>query len=271
MSRWREQEWRCPRSREIVIDQEGNIGEVLRTRSGFPDRKLDIADDRGTEVWTDEIATTWWVINDERALDFRKRRMAHLGFREGGVCCISGDLSLPFRIEAMDTNGFSNLPVFYLRDLRQFSPEIRTTTGLDLVYSPDIEFPPIESIFSPTDSGLKYRIEVSLVEKEREGWAPVGSPWEFFRMEDAVSEIQSWKCRLKARRIASAVGMGWKPSFPCWTVETDGENLRVVHVQTSAGTPALFPTAYHAAVGMDMMSHSEWISALSGSQDILEL
>jgi hypothetical protein len=133
------------------------------------------------------------------------------------------------------------------------------------------EYPPVEQIFSLHDSGTKYRIEVSLIEKETPNWTNCGSPWEFFEKESAIAEVERWKEFLKIRRVASVLSSHWKIEFPCWIVEAvleDGEILtRVRKTNAATGAPGYFQTSLHAALAMKMLSPSTWLKAYNFSQD----
>jgi hypothetical protein len=273
MSEWREQEWRIPRKGEVVRDSDGNLGRVLRSEGTLLKRKLWIADEKGTEIYSEEDAENFQLVDAPTTHDFQLRRYELMGYRVGRICSYKGNTNIPLEILQLDWNPVRYKMTVCLKDCREFRSEIMKTEERTLIIPFGEDFPPVETIFSATDSGLKYRVEVNLVEKDREGWAGVGSPWEFFTSEDALNEVENWKARLMIRRVASVLNSEWKIQFPCWTIDAihdNGEFLtRVKEVNSLNGSPGYFRTALHAALATTMIKPEIWSRALCSSQDYL--
>ena len=165
--------------------------------------------------------------------------------------------------------------VVCMKSLREFEGEVMRTSDLTLISVLDENFPPIESIFSSHDSGLKYRLDVNLIEKATPSWTNCGSPWEFQSQEDAIKEVEAWKSRLKIRRVASVLNADWIPHCPCWTIDATriGEKVftRVKPAETFEGSPGYFKTSYHAAIALTMIAPIDWERALFSSHDTLNL
>lgn len=271
MSEWREQEWRIPRRGEVVRDSDGNLGRVTRSEGTLQKRRLWISDEKGTEIYSGEDAENFSLVDTKISSDFQHRRYNLMGYEVGKLCSYKGNLNVPLEILQMDWNPVRYKMTICLRDLREFDGEIMKTEERELIPPFDMGFPPIETIFSSTDSGLKYRLDVNLIEKNREGWAPVGSPWEFNSMEDALKEVEAWKARLTIRRVASVLNADWKIEFPCWTVEAKQSDektvLRVREIQHMNGSPGYFKTALHAALASKLVFPETWKISLLGSQD----
>jgi hypothetical protein len=273
MSEWREPEWRIPRRGEVVRDFDGNLGRVLRSEGTLQKRVLWIQDEKGTEIHSGVESEAFQLVDSQTASDFQHRRYDLMGYRVGALCNYKGNLNIPLEILQMDWNPVRYKMTICMRDRRSFKSEIMKTEERSLIVPFSMDFPPVETIFSSQDSGLKYRLEVNLVEKNNEGWAGTGSPWEFFRIEDALEEVENWKARLMIRRVASVLNADWKIQFPCWTVDAileDGVILtRVREVETLNGSPGYFRSATHAALAVQMVKEKTWLKALSSSLDSL--
>ena len=271
MSEWREKEWKLPRKGDVVKDPDGNLGRVLRSEGTLTKRNLWIVDVKGTEIYSGEPAEMFQVVDNSIASDFHEERYKLKGFKVGALCSYRQDSNIPLEILQVDWNFLRDKMVICLKDLREFDGQVMKTEN-DSNLEPFLqEYPPLEEIVSAENSGLKWRIEVFLAEKENEEWVNCGSPWEFFKKEDALLEIEKWKARLLIRRVASVLSSHWKISFPCWTVETiiqDGKILtRVKKIEASSGAPGYFETSMHASLAMKMISPEIWIKAYDFTQD----
>ena len=95
------------------------------------------------------------------------------------------------------------------------------------------------------------------------------------KKEDALSEVEMWKARLKIRRVASAFGVDWNVKFPCWCIEVKEEDqkilTRVKQAEASTGAPGYFKSALHAAMAMRLLPVEVWRTASGFSQDQLDL
>lgn len=271
MSEWREPTWRIPRRGEIVKDREGLLGRVLKSEGTLDKRTLWVEDVKGTEIYSNEPAELFEAMDVETTGKFQTERYNLKGFKIGALCSYKGDTDVPLEILQMDWNALSDKMVICLRDLRLFEGAPMKTADDSLLQVFDMNYPPVEAIFSDYVTGLKWRLEVSLTEKLSEGWTNCGSPWEFITKEDALSEVDTWKARLKIRRVASVITGDWHVTFPCWVVEVKKEEdkilTRVSKIEASSGSPGYFQTSLHAAVAMKMIANETWNCAMGFSQD----
>ena len=270
MSNWREPVWKLPRKGDVVKDHEGRIGLVLKIHGPLGGKKLWITDEKGTEIYSEEPSEYFQVVENSVAENFHKERYRIMGFRIGALCSFR-DTDIPLEIVQMDWSFLRNRMIFCIKDLREYKGEIMKTDTLQNLNVFSHEYPPIEQIFSVHESGTKYRIDISLVEKEENGWSTCGSPWEFFDKESALQEIERWKDFLKIRRVASVLSSHWKIKFPCWIVESTNENgefmTRVRKTNSATGSPGYFQTSLHAALAMKMLPPEVWYRAYNFSQD----
>lgn len=271
MSNWREKEWKLPRKGDVVKDPDGNLGRVLRSEGTLTKRNLWIVDVKGTEIYSGEPAEMFEVVENSTASDFHIERYHIKGFKVGALCSYKQDSGIPLEILQLDWNFLRDKMIICLRDLRDFDGPIMKTEN-DSNLEPFLqEYPPIEEIVSSENTGLKWRLEVMLAEKENDGWSNNGSPWEFFNREDALKEVDKWKSRLLIRRVASVLSSHWKISFPCWTVEAiiadDKILTRVKRIEASSGAPGYFETSMHASLAMKMISPEHWLKAYDFTQD----
>lgn len=272
MSKWREKEWRIPRKGEVVKDAYGNLGIVTKSQGTFTKRNLYVSNVNGTEIYTNEPAESFFVVELDVAKKFHIERLSLKGFKEGALCTLVGK-DIPLEIIHIEWNPVRAIPILWLKDLRKFEDNIFKTDNETILSIFDLNFPPIEAIFSSYDSGLKWRLEVNLIEVDRPGWTNVGSPWEFKQKQDALNEVENWKSRLKVRRVSSVINSNWKISFPCWTVDSFFNEqkflLRVKKIESSIGFPCYFPTALHAATALKMIPKEDWQKVFISSQDPL--
>lgn len=270
MSSWREPEWKLPRKGDVVKDLDGRLGLVTRTEGPLNKKNLWISDEKGTEIYSEEPSEQFQTVENVVADVFHKTRYKLMGFEIGALCSYK-DTDIPLEILQMDWSFLRDKMTFCLRDLRDFKGEIMKTENLENLKLFSHEYPPLEQIFSTHETGTKYRIQVSLVEKESVSWSNCGSPWEFFEKEAAISEVERWKEFLKIRRVASVLSSHWKVEFPCWIVEAtveDGEILtRVRKTSSATGAPGYFQTSLHASLAMKMLPPSTWQAAYNLSQD----
>jgi hypothetical protein len=271
MSDWREKEWKLPRKGDVVKDPDGNLGRVLRSEGTLTKRNLWIVDLKDCEIYSNEPAEMFEVVDNIIASDFHKERYGLKGFKVGALCSYKQDSDIPLEILQLDWSFLRDKMILCLRDLREFNGVVMKTEN-DYNLEPfNQEYPPLDEIYSIENSGLKWRLDVFLAEKENEGWANCGSPWEFFSKEDAIKEVERWKARLSIRRVASVLSSHWKVSFPCWTVEAiivENEiQTRVKKINASSGAPGYFQTALHASTAMKMISLETWLKAYDFSQD----
>jgi hypothetical protein len=274
MSEWREQEWRIPRKEEVVKDPDGKLGRVTHTEGTLMKRRLWVENHNGTEMYSGEDAELFQVADLHTTSDFHHLRYNLKGYRVGSLCSYKGDPRIPLEILQMDWSNLRHKMSFCLKDSREFQGEVMLTDDDKLILPFDeSSFPSREGIFSNSDSGLKWRLQINLVESSRDSWTNCGSPWEFFSKDDALKEVENWKARLMIRRVASVLNNEWKIEFPCWTVEAkmiDGKILtRAVEVKHANGSPGYFKTALLAAHASKIISPEEWMKALSPSQDIM--
>lgn len=275
MREWREKEWRIPRRGEIVRDHDGNLGRVSHTKGTLRERKIWVENVNGTEIHSEVDSEDFQIVSLEETADFQLRRYELLGYRIGTICTFKGDSAVPLEIVQMNWNHVRYAMTFCLKDLRKFNSEImRTDSESSIPLFPE-EIVPVETIFSNSDSGLKWRLEVNLVEKNRDGWASCGSPWEFLTKEDALAEVESWRSRLKIRRVSSVLAGDWSVKFPCWGVDAVMiDNIiftRVKLLESLNGSPGYFRTAIHAARAMQIVPKSDWLNSLACNQDRISL
>jgi hypothetical protein len=271
MSSWREKEWKLPRKGEVVKDPDGNLGWVLRSEGTLTKRILWIEDVKGCEIYSGEPAEMFECVENQIASDFHKERYSLKGFRIGALCSYRGDRDVPLEILQMDWSFLRDKMIFCLKDLRNFRGEVMKTENDSNLVIFDENYPSLQEIVSSEDTGLKYRIDVFLAEKDSQGWTNTGSPWEFHDKESALKEVESWRSRLLVRRVSSVLSSHWKVSFPCWTVEAileEGEFLtRVKRVEALSGAPGYFETASHASLAMKLVPPQDWFRSYFFSHD----
>lgn len=268
MTKWREREWRIPRRGDIVRDHDGNLGLVISSTGTLTKRTISVTDVNGTETHTNEEAEAFFVINLDESKKFHIQRLEHKGLHIGALCSFNGNYDVPLEIIDIEWSALRGTPMFWLKDLREFNDNILKTPKERLIRAFSLNMPPVETIFSIHESNLKWRLDIGLVEKNREGWAGSGSPWEFSTKEKAYKEVGSWKSRLKIRRYASVINANWEIEFPCWTVVSNGEDFKLEQVAHFIGSPAYFSTALHAATCYKAIPN-DWKEALTASQDPL--
>ncbi len=266
---WLEKEWRLPRINDVVRDVNGSLGNVTRVEGSLETKFVWVENHDDNEIYSEEPARAFEIVDPSQASDYFREKFHRKGFRKGAVCSFRGNRDLPLEIVGLEWSPFNFRMQVYLKSLAHYESEVFVTRKHEQLEIFDLLYPGYENMFSLEDSGLKWRLEVNLVEKERESWGNVGSPWEFMRREDALSEVEAWKERLKVRRVASVINAGWSPRLPCWRVETDGERCKVKVVNSFSGAPAYFPTAMHAAFAMKMIPVETWKKSLFVSQDNL--
>jgi hypothetical protein len=271
MSSWREKEWKLPRKGEVVKDPDGNIGRVLRSEGTLTKRILWIEDVKGTEIHSGEPAEMFEKIENEIASEFHLKRYDLKGYKVGAICSYRHDKDIPLEILQMDWNFLRDKMTFCLKDLRNFNGTIMKTENDSILEVFNHNYPSLQNIISDTESGLKYRINISVTEKETSGWTNTGSQWEFMNYDDVINEVESWKSRLYIRRVSSVLSSHWKISFPCWTIEATkkGEEFftRVKKVESSSGEPGFFETSMHASLALKMINPEIWAKSYIYSQD----
>lgn len=272
MSNWREKTWRIPRKGEVVRDNDGNLGIVTRSSGTLIKRQLWISNVNGTEIYTEEEAEHFYIVDLDIAKKFHLERLSIKGFKEGTICRLNDNDDVPLELIYIEWNAVRQIPILWLKDLREFEDNILKTDNESIISQFNLNMPSIDAIFSTEDSGLKWRLQVNLIEVDRSGWAGSGSPWEFSSKESALEEVENWKARLKIRRVASVVNSNWKVQFPCWTVELLEKDImlaRVKPVTVYSGAPVYFPTAAHAATALKMLSIEDWQKSFVSSHDPL--
>jgi hypothetical protein len=271
MSSWVEKEWRVPRKSEVVRDIDGNLGWVFKTEGPLNSKKIWVWNENDVEIYTAEDSQNFEIADHDTSAAFQKRRYNNKGYRIGALCCYKGNANIPLQILQMDWNPVRYKMTVCLKDLRKFDSEIMKTEDDELIVPYHENFPPIESILSNYDTGLKWRLEINLIEKDSPSWTNCGSVWEFFHQEDAMRELSIWKSRMLIRRVASVLNADWKISFPCWTVEYLNDKLRVVQVDNYTGAPGYFSNATKAAMALNMIPLEEWRASNDATQDSIEL
>ena len=270
---WEEKERKVPNKGDIVKHIDGSIGIVIHSSGTLYNKLLTVEDYMGTEMYADEDANLFYVLDKDSFFDFHLKRFNHIGYKVGALCSFKNNLDIPLEIVKLEWNIMYSKMIFLLVDHREFKKEVMKTTNVKLLNVFDLNFPSIDNFFSDFDSGLPYRIDVNLVETSNTGWTICGSPWEFKTKEDAMAEYESWKSRMKIRRVSSVINAGWDTSFPSWTVETtiiDGQPItRVKSVSCFTGAPAYFKSALHAALASKMIEANHWLSASSVTTDKL--
>lgn len=273
MSEWREKEWRIPRKGEVVRDHDGNLGIVTGSLGTLTKRKLWVSNVNDTEIHTEEDAELFNVVGLDVAKNFHIQRLDKKGFREGSLCMFKNSTEIPLEVIHIEWNAARAIPILWLQDLRSYDDNILKTDNIESLSPFDLNFPPIDAIFSLEDSGLKWRLEINLVEVERPGWAGSGSPWEFSSKESALEEVENWKARLKIRRVSSVINSSWKIKFPCWTIEILEKDDKILSkvklIDSYSGFPAYFSTALHAATALKLLPLETWKRAFISSQDPL--
>lgn len=273
MSDWKEPEWRIARKGEVVTDTEGNLGRVTKTEGTLTKRRLWIENVHGTEIYTGEDAEHFQTVSLETTNAFQTERFNLMGYQIGSLCCFRGDMNVPLEILQMDWSNLRYSMTFCLRDLREFNSPIMKTDEFTKIPLINLNLPDINSIISTEDSGLGFRINLTLSETGRTGWTVGGSVWEFNKKEDALQEVEAWKARLKIRRIASVINGDWKIEFPAWKIDLieneSGTFTKVSQVDSFNGSPAYFKTALHAAHAIKLTTHQDWKLAFCASHDYL--
>ena len=273
MKNWSEQEWRLPRMHEVVKDENGNTGYVSKTSGPFNERKLWIRDKNELEIYSEQDPKLFTVCNQKETKDFQIERYENLGFKRGLICVYKEAHNIPIEIQELDWNSVRMKMSCFAYDRRTFKSAAIKVADVAILSPFESTFPRYEDILSEKHNGLKYRIEVNLVEKNNPGWSNEGSPWEFIKKEDALNEIFIWEARLKIRRIASVLNIGWKIQFPCWTVEflnKDGTFLtRAKEVYSFNGSCAYFKTAAHAVLAAKMIKPEVWLNSVGVTIDEL--
>jgi hypothetical protein len=265
--KWLEKEWRLPRKNDVVTDENSVLGSVTRVEGSLNEKFVWVENSDGNEIHSEAPATLFDIVDHTIAKSFFLEKFEKQGYRKGAICTFKENENLPLEIVELDWSPLNFTLSIYLKSLTHFNSDVFVTRKPEKLKVFELYYPSYESIFSTQDSGLKWRLEVNLIEKERESWGNVGSPWEFMKKEDALAEVESWKERLKIRRVMSVVNAGWKPQLPCWSIEATVNHLRIKKVETFAGSPAYFPTAMHAAFAMKMLDINIWKRALFFSQD----
>ena len=272
---WEESERRVPRDRDIVKHIDGSIGIVKKTTGSLYKKFLTVDDFTGSEIYADEDANLFYVLDKQGFIDFHTKQYDYIGYRVGALCSFKKNFNIPLEIVKLEWNTMYSRMLFLVVDRREFNREVMKTTNSKLIELFDLNFPKPDNFFSDINTGLPFRIEVNLVETQNKGWTNCGSPWEFQTKESAMSEYESWKSRLKIRRAASIINTGWDFSFPAWTVDTtiiNGEILtRVKEVTCFTGAPAYFKSALHAAFATKIIQSIDWLLASSFTEDALNL
>jgi hypothetical protein len=275
MSEWQEPVWRIPRKEEIVKNNESILGRVTRSEGTIQKRNLWIEDINGLEIHSGEPAELFETVDGKTTIDFQIERHKLKGYFVGAICSYKGNTDIPLEILSVNWNLLRNRLMVSLRDFRKFEGDPMVTDNVDIlkVFSPN--YPDIENLMSDNNTGLKYRIDVSLIEKNNTGWTNCGSPWEFLEKKDALHEIEVWKARLKIRRVASVFNTGWDLKFPCWGIELKEENdkllSRVNRIEASTGAPGYFKTALDAALAVQLIPVITWKIANGFSIDTINL
>ena len=268
---WEQKEWRVSHRNDIVKDPDGNIGIVTSIGGTILERTVCVSDVKGTEIYTNERSEMFDVVSLEQQKTFNIQRLEFLGYKIGTICLYQGDTSFPLLFIHIEWDSFHNKPVMCFKDLRKYNDNLLKTSDTSKVIPFDIGIPPLETIFSTSESGLPWRLQINLVETNRTGWANSGSVWEFYKKEDALAEVESWKAKLQIRRVASIINGDWKQTFPCWTIElTDIDNesfYRVKLVEGATGAPAYFQSAAHAAQAICILQIVVWKKTLYTSYD----
>ena len=272
MSSWREKEWRIARKGEVVRDIEGNLGIVTGSLGTLTKRTLCVSNINGTEMYTNEDSEFFVVVDIAEAKKFHIKRLALKGLSEGVLCMFNDNEYIPLEIVYIEWSGLRDIPLFWLKDLREYEDNIFKTDNEQDLKVFDLNLPPIEQIYSCDVSGLKYRLDIKLIEVDNPGWAGSGSPWEFMTKDDALHEVEAWKCRLKIRRLSSVINAGWNLEFPAWSIDINPlnfEQFKIVKVDSLKGYPGYFKTASHAAACIKMIGTPDWYTALNASIDPL--
>jgi len=270
MSSWRETEWKMPRKGEVVTDPDGNIGVVLRSQGTFTERTVWVVDVKGDEMYANMPSEMFSRTDKQTTLDFHLKRLDLKGLRVGALCSYK-NMDIPLQIIQMEWSFLRDNMIICLKDLRHFESDVFKTEDEEDLHVFDLNYPSLESILSGHDSGLKWRIIVSLAEKESPSWTNCGSPWEFMEKEDALDEIEIWKSRLTIRRVASVINGEWTVKFPCWTIESiireEKVLTRVTKVEAANGSAGYFETSMHASLAMTIIDSSVIVKSLGISQD----
>lgn len=269
MPEWKLKEWRIPKRGEVVKDPDGILGFVVRSEGTFVKRKVWIENIHGTLIHSGEEAECFELIDYGLAIEFHKERYRLKGFSIGVICNYKNDQNLPLEIIQMTWNQLRFNMTFVLKDLK--TGETFKTEDETLLTIFENDFLKKENIFKDTESGLKYKLTVNLHETSNTGWTNCGSPWEFNDKDSAILEVNNWKSRLKIRRVASALNLDWKISFPCWTIVIQDDTLKIVTIDSMNGAPGYFKTATLAALAIKMLEIDDLKNALSSGQDFLDL
>lgn len=268
-------EWRTPRSGEVVLDQDKKIGYVYSAKGSLTKKKLCIRDVNENLVEDNVDAELYTVADHNLALEFHTNRYKLKGYVVGSICMYNNNPQLPLEIVELNFNKISQKITICLRDMIRNDRSFLRTENLSLIPIFECNYPDMKSMMYDEMSGLKYRLEINLIETKRLGWTNAGSVWEFNREEDALDEIESWKQRLKIRRINSIINADWKISFPCWTIDVatkEGKDVFIVKkISSFCGYPCMFKTAAHAAYCSSLIKIEEFKSVLFLSTDVLIL
>jgi len=258
---------------EVVYDPDYKLGRVSYVTNVLGSKRIWIEDEFGNEIYENQEHKHFFKAPYEETNNFHIRRLAHKGYHVGTICAYRGDVNVPLEIIQMKWENMRRKMLYILYDLRKFEhTPLRSESETRLIL-PNLNLPDHDGIFTTINSGLKYRIDLQLLEVRDSDFINSGSIWEYSTQEDALRDIENIKARQKIRRVASVINADWKVSFPCWTIEIQQKDndyqYRVIKVNTLSGYAGYFKTAYHAAYAMKILTPEDWIKSLSNSQDSL--
>ena len=273
MSHWQLQEWRAPRTKEIVQSTLDGALYIVTKVSGLLNSK---------QIWADDVdsnprilgepAENFTVVDKDTSISFLTSMYEKRGVMVGGIVYPIDHPNSPLLIEKMTWTYNSLDIVLSVRNLKSFDSKIDCKVGAIAPF----KIPAKEIFFSKNlDSILKYRINLEIIEKltvDNIAWNVNGSFLEFSTEELARREIKAWASRMKIRRISSVLkGSSISQN---WIVE--GSYIDDVFVTRIAEKGNLtgnwsFATPLDAATAIALIDNEEWECALATTTDNLNL
>lgn len=263
---------------EIVHCPGGEFGRISSVGGTFAEKLVTVENESGEIIYENADASAFHVADIEISSKFQIRRYNLMGYTIGAMCMFKGNEDHPLEIKVMEWKPLRLQMMFITHDLlRPENPPIKTYNHRYIPLFIDESLVEGDAVFNPENTGLKYRLEMNLVEKENvNGWTNAGSIFEFSTKERAMNEIEGIIARLKLRRISSVMGVHFKYfKYPGWTLTVDKLNgelyIKLHKVYERGAWPCFFPTACHAAKAAKLVTPKEVSRALGYTIDYLNV
>lgn len=264
--------WIVPRIGDVVIDDNGVCGIISSMNENSLERKLNVNDEFGIEIHSNESMDLFMKADTKKTKEFYDLMLKNEGYYVGNLCSYK-NIDVPLEITDVFFNVIGYRIILKLKDLREYDGDILECNDKNDIIPFTEKYPSLDNMLNDSMSGLRYRLEIFLHEKENvEGWTNCGSVWEFFDEQDAMNEVKRIESQLKIRRVSSVMCSGWKIKFPCWTIEVsiddDGnEKTRVTKVYSGLIHSGYFDTAVHASYALKILGSKVFLNACGFSQD----